>query len=84
MTFLAIMSMVHIALWLAAFVLWIMSTYHRDYKVEYAEQSLAFLLNPYKRRKMFKDNIGFIYHSLAWTFFLIGCISSIICGFWRY
>lgn len=84
MTILATMSMVHIALWLAAFVLWIMSTYHRDYKVEYAEQSLAFRLNLFKRRKMFTSNRGFTYYVLAWTFFLIGCISSIICGFWRY
>ncbi len=84
MTILAIMSMVHIALWLAAFVLWIMSTYHRDYKVQLWDLAPSAKYVVFKRRKMFTSNRGFTYYVLAWTFFLIGCISSIICGFWRY
>jgi len=74
-------SILHLALlsfWLLSFVLWIMSTYHRNHNVQIYDLTLIQKLIPYKRRSLFKNSRGFVYYTLAYSLFLAGILCNII------
>jgi len=78
-----ILSTTQLILWFISFVLWIMSTYQRDYKVQLSDLPPSAKFIVYKRRMFFKSSAGFLYYSVAWTLFGIGAVLAIISGFIR-
>ncbi len=78
-----ILSTAQLILWLFSFVLWIMSTYHRDYKVQLSDLPPSAKYIVYKRRTFFRTGTGFLYYAIAWTLFGIGAVLGIISGFIR-